>query len=180
MKPSLSIVILFCAGFSTLKLTAASADPVRFLDPDRQLGRLAADQKVAVTFVLTNGTDATILIVGTDASCRCTSPQKAPDQILPHHVGEFEWLFSSARSTGPVTQTVSVFLGGGQTIEGQFSANVETAPATVQPGDHQPAPAPTGSPLRSSNASHAQPNPISAAAGKIVVANALPEFVWQG
>jgi len=116
-------LLLFC-------LRAAASDAIHFLNPDFQLGTVAANTNVPLTFVLTNGTDATVKIINADPSCECTTVFQSPSEIPAHAVGKFDLSFSSARSSGPVMRTFSVELADGQVITAQFTANVLAAGAT--------------------------------------------------
>jgi hypothetical protein len=117
---------------STLRnSTAEGGEALQFENPDLQIGAVTADQDVPVTFVLTNRSDKAVKIADADASCRCTSLQKSPEEIPAHSNGAFEWTFNSPRATGEVTQTVEINTSDGQTITGQFHATVEPPVVTV-------------------------------------------------
>ena len=113
--------------FSTLLMfigLTASGQPIRLVEPDLQFAGLTAGQTQPVTFQLTNGTDAAIKIQSADAACECTTLKQSPAEIPAHGVGEFVWIYDSTRATGPVSQTVTVEIAGGPTIQGQFSTSV--------------------------------------------------------
>jgi beta-xylosidase len=116
--------LIFCAH-------GAETETLQFVNPDLQLGAVAADQDVPVTFVLTNCSDKAVKIANVDTSCRCTSVQKAPDEIPAHGSGAVELNFNSSRSDGSVTQSVTVETVGGQIFTGQFSATVGSVSAVV-------------------------------------------------
>ncbi len=145
MKYCQTTVPLVCGVLSLTIFSSRAADTnaLRFLEPIVSLGNVAADQTVSLKFVLTNGLDKSIKIVNTDASCRCVSVLNAPSEIAAHAVGDFELSFSSARSSGPVTRTLTVELEGGQILTGEIDAVVADA-VTVPPkeGDYVPAPGP--------------------------------------
>ena len=117
--------LLLAASFSGATSGAAS---VHFVNADAQLGSVEPDQTIPLTFVLTNGSEQVIKIVAADPSCRCVTVVNSPTEIAAHDVGNFELLFSSARSTGMVTRALSVELTGGQVLSAQFTANVLAAP----------------------------------------------------
>ena len=128
--------------FSVLLLInglGASGQAIRFLEPDLQLAGLTAGQTQPITFQLTNGTDTAIKIQSADASCECTTLKQAPAEIPAHGLGEFQWIFDSSRSTGLVSQTVTVQIAGGPTVQGQFSTSVSaTSPSPGNAGSFRP------------------------------------------
>ncbi len=134
MKHFLTSALLGVLGLLAVKLEAAN-DPavVLFLNPEVQLGAVGANQNVPLTFVLTNGSDAAVKIINADTSCRCVSLSSSPSEVAAHSFGKFDLVFNSSRSTGAVTQMLTVELAGGKIVSAQFSANVGAAP---RGGDH--------------------------------------------
>lgn len=133
MKWSATLACLLSAwcGGVTLSVHATEVGAVQITNPDLKLGPVGADQNVRVTFLLTNHSDKAVKIVDIDPSCRCTSVQKAPDEIPAHGGGAIELLFNSSRATaGEVTRSVEVTLANGQDLVAQFHAIV-AAPAPV-------------------------------------------------
>jgi Glycosyl hydrolases family 43/Protein of unknown function (DUF1573) len=133
MKSRTIIAAMLSVCFGALIFCAhgAETEALQFVNPDLQLGAVAADQNVPVTFVLTNRSDKAVKIANVDTSCRCTSVQKAPDEIPAHGSGAVELNFNSSRSDGSVTQSVVVETAGGQILTAQFSATVGPAVETV-------------------------------------------------
>jgi len=129
-----SVLFASFGGF-LFSIHAAETGALQFINPDLQLGALTNGQNVPVTFMLTNRSDKVVKISDVDASCRCTSVQKSPDEIPAHGGGAVELNFNSSRSDGQVTQSVMVETADGQIITGQFSASVGSVPAaeTIAP-----------------------------------------------
>ena len=109
----------------------AEGDGLQFVNADLQLGALTNDQDVSMTFVLTNCSDKAVKISNVDTSCRCTSVEKAPDEIPAHGSSALAVNFNSSRSDGWVTQSVEVETADGQMVEAQFSATVRAGPAAA-------------------------------------------------
>jgi hypothetical protein len=126
-----AIIVCTCLGSLIFKVHAAETNALQFVNPELQLGALTNGQDVSMTFNLTNCSDQAVKIANTDTSCRCTSVQKAPDEIPAHGSGELAVDFNSSRSDGPVTQSVVVETARGQIISAQFYATVGAAAETV-------------------------------------------------
>lgn len=129
---ALLVCLISAACFGLISVHADEAGAVQIANQDLKLGPVGSDQDVPVVFFLTNNSDKAVKVVDVEPACRCTSVQKAPDEIPAHGKAAVELLFNSSRASGEVTKSVDITLGNGQTLTAQYHASV-AAPAATAP-----------------------------------------------
>ena len=67
---------------------------------------------VSAVFIVTNNTDAPIVITGVRASCGCTTPEWTKEPIAPGKTGKVTATYSPKGRPGPFDKTVTITTDG--------------------------------------------------------------------
>ena len=67
---------------------------------------------VSAVFIITNNTDAPIIITGVRASCGCTTPEWTKEPIAPGKTGEVTATYHPKGRPGPFDKTVTISTDG--------------------------------------------------------------------
>ncbi|GHT75493.1 hypothetical protein AGMMS50262_10950 [Bacteroidia bacterium] len=67
---------------------------------------------ISTVFIVTNNTNAPIVITGVRASCGCTTPEWTKEPIAPGKTGEVKATYSPKGRPGPFEKTVTITTDG--------------------------------------------------------------------
>jgi len=100
----LTCLILFCG------LTVAQNEKLSFNETDHNFGTIGDKEgSVSFDFVVTNKSDAPLLITNVQVTCGCTSPAWTKEPIAPGKTGTISIAFSPANQRGQFIKPVTVF-----------------------------------------------------------------------
>jgi hypothetical protein len=117
----LAVMLVAVLGMSLTAFTAQDETPAAATDakvitvdkPVHDFGTIKeADGKVSTTFVITNNTDAPVVLTNVRASCGCTSPEWTKSPIEPGKTGQVKATYDPKGRPGPFEKTVTVSTSG--------------------------------------------------------------------
>ena len=99
----LSVLIMFCGWLG------AQNDKITFNETSHNFGVISDDDgSVSFNFILTNNSDAPIVITHVQTSCGCTSPSWTREPIEPKKTGTIEVSYNPARQSGQFNKSITV------------------------------------------------------------------------
>jgi len=105
-----ALIILAFAGIGLMAATTAQDEKVVTVDKTiHDFGTIApTDGPQSAVFVVTNNTDAPVLITSVRASCGCTASEWTKTPIEPGKTGTVTAKYNPANQAGPFTKTVTI------------------------------------------------------------------------
>lgn len=135
------LLAVLCAGAGT----AAAAAPRLGVDKEVfDFGTILQGEKVETIFRLRNDGDAPLLVDRVKTSCGCTAALLSASVLAPGESGEVSTTFDSARFSGSVQKTISVYSNDPErpvlqlTVKGSIRQELLLSPTFVELGNLKP------------------------------------------
>jgi hypothetical protein len=118
-----------------MSVVHAQNDKISFSETTHDFGTIIeTGGNVSCNFVVTNNSDAPLIITNVSASCGCTTPQWTREPIEPGKTGSVTATYSPVGRVAPFTKTITVSTNLSSPITLRIKGEVVKGVVTRQPG----------------------------------------------